>query len=281
MLQRHPRGMPVPDAGPGAPAEAMCGAAARRARRRPPRKAALRAAALAGVCGLVLADQLRGHAFAGSAAGGREGARGATRGPPRGLLAARHAEGTRDLGFQELGPAQAASLGALKVAGAGMSLLKPLFYLTAELQALGYDREATRAALKEEVRSAPVVIYTYSLSPFCTEAVRLLDTLGVDYKEVVLAPEWFLMFGEGAAKRAELGKLFDRTSMPHVFLGGRSIGGLSEGTPGLLPLYESGELEPALKAVGAVPESNPFGFFLFSGDKGKETVYGTGFQRSV
>ncbi|CAK0877539.1 unnamed protein product [Prorocentrum cordatum] len=160
-----------------------------------------------------------------------------------------------------------------------MSLLKPLFSILAELQAFGYDSETTRAALKEEVRSAPVVIYTYSLSPFCTEAVRLLDTLGVDYKEVVLAPEWFLMLGEGAAKRAELGRIFGRTSMPHIFMGGRSIGGLSEGTPGLLPLYESGELEPALKAVGAVPESNPFGFFLFSGDQSKEKVYGSSFKQ--
>lgn len=185
------------------------------------------------------------------------------------------------LDIQELGTAQAASLGALNVASAGMSLLKPLFSILAELQALGYDRDATRAALEEEVRSAPVVIYTYSLSPFCTEAVRLLDTLGVDYKEVVLAPEWFVMLGEGAAKRAELGRLFGRTSMPHVFMGGRSIGGLTDGTPGLLPLYESGELEPALQAVGAIPESNPFGFFLFSGDKSKEKVYGSSFKQSA
>lgn len=162
-----------------------------------------------------------------------------------------------------------------------MSLLKPIFALEAQLQAFGYDREETRRALKAEAKSAPVVIYTYSLSPFSTEATALLDSLGAEYKEVVLAPEWFLMLGEGAAKRAELSALFGRSSLPHIFIGGRSIGGLAEGEPGLIPLYESGELEPALKSVGALPaEDSPFGFFLFSGDQPKVKVYGSGFSET-
>lgn len=166
----------------------------------------------------------------------------------------------------------------LKLASVGMGLLKPVFAAEAQLQAGGYDREATRAALKEEAKSAPVVVYTYSLSPFCTEATKLLDSLGAEYKEVVLAPEWFLMLGEGAAKRAELAKLFGRSSMPHIFIGGRSIGGLTEGEPGLLPLYEAGELEATLKQVGALPaEDTPFGFFLYSGDKPKVKCYGSDF----
>mmetsp|Transcript_61023 Transcript_61023/g.108498 ORF Transcript_61023/g.108498 Transcript_61023/m.108498 type:complete len:216 (+) Transcript_61023:52-699(+) len=142
---------------------------------------------------------------------------------------------------------------SLKPASAFMGLLKPVFAAEAKLQALSYDEEAVRAALLEETKSAPVVVYTYSLSPFCTEATALLDSLGAEYKEVELAPEWFLMLGEGAAKRAELGALFDRTSMPHIFIGGESIGGLVEGNPGLVPLYESGELEDRLRAAGSLP----------------------------
>ncbi|CAE8622433.1 unnamed protein product [Polarella glacialis] len=144
-----------------------------------------------------------------------------------------------------------ALLGPLKIASSGMGLLKPLFALEAKLQALSYNEEAIRATLNTEINSAPVVIYTYSLSPFCTEATKLLDSIGAKYQEVLLAPEWFLMLGEGAAKRAELGALYGRTSMPHIFIGGQSIGGLADG-PGLLPLFESGELQSMLKAAGAL-----------------------------
>ena len=39
-------------------------------------------------------------------------------------------------------------------------------------------------------------------------SMHLSDSLR---KEIVLAPEWFLMLGEGAAKRAELGELYGRS----------------------------------------------------------------------
>mmetsp|Transcript_7794 Transcript_7794/g.17097 ORF Transcript_7794/g.17097 Transcript_7794/m.17097 type:complete len:252 (+) Transcript_7794:102-857(+) len=153
-------------------------------------------------------------------------------------------------------------LSALKVGSAGMSLLKPVLSLEAKAQALVYDKEEIQAAIAADAASAPVVIYTYSLSPFCTEAVRLLEESGADYKEIVLAPEWFLMLGEGAAKRAELGEMYGQTSMPHIFIGGKSIGGLMSGSPGLVPLAESGELEARLKEAGALPsEQNIFSFF--------------------
>ena len=116
----------------------------------------------------------------------------------------------------------------------GMGLLKPIFAAEARLQALAYDDEEIKAKIAADVKSAPVVVYTYSLSPFCTEAIKLLDALGAEYKEIQLAPEWFLMLGENAAKRAELGSLYGRTSMPHIFVGGESIGGLMDG-PGLVP----------------------------------------------
>lgn len=164
---------------------------------------------------------------------------------------------------------------ALSLAGNAMALLRPLFLAESRLQAMSYDRTKIQEILRQEVTSAPVVIYTYSLSPFSTEATKLLDLVGAQYKEIVLAPEWFMMLGEGAAKRAELAELFGRSSMPHVFIGGRSIGGFTEGNPGLMPLYESGELEAALKSVGALPEDNPFGFVLFSGDNPKVRCYGT------
>eukprot|EP00435_Cladocopium_sp_Y103_P042001 s588_g11.t1 len=166
---------------------------------------------------------------------------------------ARHAEGQdAALATADGEAGDSALLAPLKVASLGMGLLKPVFAAEAKLQALAYDEEEIRAKIAAEVKSAPVVVYTYSLSPFCTEATKLLDALGAEYKEIQLAPEWFLMLGENAAKRAELGALYGRTSMPHIFIGGESIGGLMDG-PGLVPLYESGELQEKLRAAGSLP----------------------------
>ena len=103
-------------------------------------------------------------------------------------------------------------LAPLKVASLGMGLLKPIFAAEAKLQALSYDEAEIQAKIQEEVKSAPVVVYTYGLSPFCTEATKLLDSIGAEYKEIQLAPEWFLMLGENAAKRAELGAIYGRAS---------------------------------------------------------------------
>eukprot|EP00929_Paragymnodinium_shiwhaense_P021245 TRINITY_DN13908_c0_g1_i2.p1 TRINITY_DN13908_c0_g1~~TRINITY_DN13908_c0_g1_i2.p1 ORF type:complete len:342 (-),score=48.77 TRINITY_DN13908_c0_g1_i2:278-1189(-) len=168
-------------------------------------------------------------------------------------------------------------LGPLKVASSAIGVLKPVFAAAAKLQAGSYDRAAMREEIQAQVNSAPVVVYTYSLSPFCSEATKLLDSIGARYKEVVLGPEWFAMLGdEASAKRAELGALFGRTSLPHIFIGGRSIGGLAEGSPGLVPLLESGDLVPALKQVGAMPDEGPFGFFLLN-DAPKQRCFGDGF----
>ena len=155
----------------------------------------------------------------------------ASRSASRQSAIARHAEETE---LASDTSADSALLAPLKVASAGMGLLKPVFAAEAKLQALSYYEEEIRAKIAADVKSAPVVIYTYSLSPFCTEAVKLLKALGADFKEIELAPEWFLMLGENAAKRAELGSLYGRTSMPQIFIGGESIGGLMEG-PGLVP----------------------------------------------
>ena len=51
---------------------------------------------------------------------------------------------------------------------------------------------------------------------------------------------------DGAALVAELGAATGRTSIPHIFIGGRSIGGFNDGTPGLRPLIASGEFEGAV-----------------------------------
>mmetsp|Transcript_44900 Transcript_44900/g.71334 ORF Transcript_44900/g.71334 Transcript_44900/m.71334 type:complete len:207 (-) Transcript_44900:69-689(-) len=154
----------------------------------------------------------------------------------------------------------------LKVASFAMGALRPFFQVQASVQAGRYDKWEVRKEIEEEIKSAPVVIYTYDWSPFSSEAKKVLDSMGADYREVSLGAEWFLASPEQAAKRAELGNLYGRTSMPHVFIGGRSVGGLMEGDPGLVPLQETGELSDSLKQAGALPDDGLFGFFLYSGD---------------
>jgi glutaredoxin len=85
--------------------------------------------------------------------------------------------------------------------------------------------------------SEAVVVYTYSWSPFSSETKNLLDRLKVEYKEISLGQEWipgFIAPG-GAEKRAALFQLTGQSSLPHIFVGGKSIGGLFSGTPGLIP----------------------------------------------
>lgn len=129
-------------------------------------------------------------------------------------------------------------------------LLKPVYKVLTPLQAgsnrddkAAYDVEISRAKaeIEEEIQSGTVVIYTYSLSPFCTEAIGVLENLDIDYKEISLGAEWvpFLINEGGSQKRAALAELTGQSSLPHIFVDGKSIGGLYEG---LLPALEDGRL---------------------------------------
>ena len=154
-----------------------------------------------------------------------------------------------------LSPAKLASA-ALGVASVGMGLLRPLFAAEARWQAeLLADEQAAAAAAAEldaEVGRAPVVVYTYGLSPFSTEACALLDAAGCAYEKVELGAEWFLLGPAASAKRAALLERTGQSSLPHVFVGGESVGGLHSGTPGLVELKRQGKLLPMLTEAGAM-----------------------------
>ena len=139
-----------------------------------------------------------------------------------------------------------------------MPLLGPIFNVEADLQALAlnlgsYDEEAIKADIEETINSAPVVAYTYPLSPFSSEAVAILESTGCKFEEVPLGPEWFLLGPEASAKRVELRKMFGQGSLPHIFIGGEWVGGLATGAEGgLAGLVERGELEDKLRKARAV-----------------------------
>lgn len=139
-------------------------------------------------------------------------------------------------------------------------LLSPFYKIEAPLQATvtglvgGQEREEVRAEIKSTIAANPAVIYSYTLSPFCTEAVALLKSTGCNIKVVEPGAEWFLMGPKGSAIRAELGEMTGQTSFPHVFIGGESVGGLFTGGTsgsGIAGLAESGELMTLLKKAGA------------------------------
>jgi glutaredoxin len=164
------------------------------------------------------------------------------------------------LGLGDTGGGSKRGRGVLKPAGKAMSLLAPIFSLENKLQAqlLGAEEPDLAEARKEIenlVSQNDVVIFTYGLSPFSGEALALLDEASADYNEVELGPEWFLLGKKESAMRAELLAMTGQSSLPHIFIGGKHVGGLfsgpTGGRPGIAALLEAGELDGLLQTAAA------------------------------
>lgn len=146
----------------------------------------------------------------------------------------------------------------INVAARGMSLLAPVFKAEAALQANLLGGAQALAEAEKELAAAKkknkVLVYTYALSPFSTEAVSLLDASGYDYTKIELGAEWFLLGGKGSALRQLLGaEVADgATSLPKIFIGGQCIGGCAE----LSGLVESGELDTLMKKARVPKRKN-------------------------
>jgi len=146
----------------------------------------------------------------------------------------------------------------INLAGKAMPLLKPVFSVEADLQALvlnlgSYDEEEVRVEIEETANSAPCVIYTYGLSPFSTEALSVLESTGCKFETVQLGLEWFALGPKGSATRVEMRKMYGQGSLPHVFIGGEWVGGLTTGADGgLAGLVESEQLVPKLRKAKAL-----------------------------
>lgn len=140
---------------------------------------------------------------------------------------------------------------AIKVAANGMSLLKPIFAAEANLQAavLGslakVDVDAVKSTIDAEKKENKVLIYTYGLSPFSTEAIAILEESGYPYKNIELGAEWFLLGGEASQTRVELAKAVESgaTSLPKIFIGEKCIGGYAE----LADVVAEGKLDETMK----------------------------------
>jgi glutaredoxin 3 len=117
----------------------------------------------------------------------------------------------------------------------------------AKLQAGEYDEAAVKNAIDGIIAGDKVVVFSFSTCPFCIRAKKELDAMGVSYKAIELNE----MGKEGMAMRAELAERTGRTSVPSIWIEGIPIGGCNDG-PGLLTLKANGELEPMLRAAGAL-----------------------------
>merc|ERR1719232_2450808 len=145
---------------------------------------------------------------------------------------------------------------AISVAAKGMGLLKPIFKLEAELKAAALgavgkiDKDDVIAEINDKKSKNKVLMYSYGLSPFSTEARNILENTGYEFEEVELGGEWFLLGGRESVTRVALSEEEDggATRLPKIFIGGECIGGCDE----LTQLSQSGELETLLTKAKAV-----------------------------
>ena len=78
-----------------------------------------------------------------------------------------------------------------------------------------------------------IKIYTKSYCGFCHAAKSLLAKRGLDYEEIEVTHD--------ALQEKEMRKLSGRTTVPQIFIDGKSIGGYQE----LLALDKQGQLDSA------------------------------------
>ena len=83
------------------------------------------------------------------------------------------------------------------------------------------------------------------------KALKLIAETGATPKIVRLDDPW----SEGNVKRAALGRLTGKSSVPSIWIGGEYIGGCDDGpsdsSPGLVPMAFRGTLQSKLEAAGA------------------------------
>ena len=104
-----------------------------------------------------------------------------------------------------------------------------------------FDLDASVAAVEKLIASDDVVVFSATYCPFSAAAKRALTAEGVPFTAV----EWNETKG-GAGFAPALAALTGRSSIPHVFVCGKSVGGCNDGNPGIRPLIASGGLDEAL-----------------------------------
>jgi glutaredoxin 3 len=80
----------------------------------------------------------------------------------------------------------------------------------------------------------PITIYTRAFCPYCTRALSLLESKGVEFHEIDA--------GMDVEKRREMIQRSGRTTYPQIFIGEQHIGGCDD----MMALEREGRLDPLL-----------------------------------
>ena len=142
------------------------------------------------------------------------------------------------------------------------------------VEAAGADFDADKAhsRLLQEIASQPVVMFSFVDCPWCLLAKETLRSIEASPVEPLL-PDGGLRVVEledlgrdGKALRAAISLATGRTSMPSIWIGGRCVGGHTDGdmpggdaalcllsSPGLEEMVRSGSLSKELERAAAGP----------------------------
>ena len=104
-----------------------------------------------------------------------------------------------------------------------------------------FDAAAAREDLRKEAMKADVVVFSFTDCPWCVAAKKLLAEYD-SVRDIDLEP----LGQRGKTLRAAIALETGRTSMPAVYVRGEAIGGYTDGSPGLLALHRTGELDRRL-----------------------------------
>ena len=104
-----------------------------------------------------------------------------------------------------------------------------------------YDQVAVKNLLDSYVQDSDdgVVMLTFENCPYCVKAREILNDRGIAFTDIKIDE-----MPENAALRCELGKAYEQTSVPAIFLKREFLGGCNNGGKGgLVPLIERGEFD--------------------------------------
>ncbi|OWZ11315.1 Glutaredoxin [Phytophthora megakarya] len=102
---------------------------------------------------------------------------------------------------------------------------------------------SAKETVESKIAASPVVVYSKSYCPYCTKTKTLLTQLGAKYDVVELD-----QIDGGSEQQDALEQITGQSTVPNVFVGGKSIGGNSD----VQKLHKAGNLEPLLEQNGAL-----------------------------
>ncbi|RLN58893.1 hypothetical protein BBJ29_000168 [Phytophthora kernoviae] len=125
--------------------------------------------------------------------------------------------------------------------------LMDIFRFTSEQARHKADKNNKMASAKEtveaQITASPVVVYSKSYCPYCTKTKTLLTQLGAKFEVVELD-----QVAGGSEQQDALETITGQSTVPNVFVSGKSIGGNSD----VQKLHKAGNLEPLLEQNGAL-----------------------------